>query len=373
MMKINVIFNFFKNRHVFIIPKLKIINTHLIDQYFIYGIMYISKKPFYYLTKTKMEQKVVKLEIGKLIAIIIGVAVIAILATMVLQGGYFKGQLIETDRDALSVFQSNIEKGIDANMVVNDYLATTGKTLNTADQDLLIKRVESDISANIEPSMIASDFNSDIYAIESGIKVAEVNHDAEIEIENLLKNFDSGMAKIETDRESFQIETVGKSIPQFSDKLIGLLKGSEFEKSIDIVKTDIDAKLKEFNAAIDKGIEFDAAFDKYFGSMTLSDFGIEKPNDELQKGFDIIKRDFGIVVGKAIESRDFSVDVDKVIIEFEKGLDSVMSDAPSVDTKVLNDFSVGLDKLKVGLDSGVSIPAYQRDVDVFARDFGFQF
>lgn len=41
-----------------------------------------------------MEQKVVKLEIGKLLAIIIAVAVIAVVATTLIKSSYFEGMLI---------------------------------------------------------------------------------------------------------------------------------------------------------------------------------------------------------------------------------------------------------------------------------------
>lgn len=367
-----------------------------------------------------MEQKVVKLEIGKLIAIIIGVAVIAILATMVLQGGYFKGDLTEaekisldelgtkdistsdlsmvvsdkdtyattdanlvvSEKDALTIFQSELEKGGDVGIMVNDYIMKTGATLNTEDQALLVKRVESDLIANTDPSIIASDFDKDFVAIMGGTELPPVGHETELEVEKLLKGFESGMLKIESDIHILQLESFGKSIPQFKEKLTGLLKGTEYEKNIDSVMSELDLIIKGFNDEIGKGVAFSVAFDKYFGSMTLSDLGIEKTSDDMLKNFNIIKSDVGIFIGKTLESRDFSSDVDNLVLEFNKGLDSVMSTAPSIDAKVLSDFSGGLDKLNSEFKSAVSIPAYQsevaipayqQEVGIFVKDFGFSF
>lgn len=48
------------------------------------------------INKTNMKTKVVKLEIGKLLAIIIAIVAIAALATFLLQSSYFKGDIIIT-------------------------------------------------------------------------------------------------------------------------------------------------------------------------------------------------------------------------------------------------------------------------------------
>jgi hypothetical protein len=73
-----------------------------------------------------MEKKIVQLEIGKVLAVIIAVVVIAILAAMVFQGSYFKGdaggvkpvkidkkefiETVKTDEDAITLNQDALLK-----------------------------------------------------------------------------------------------------------------------------------------------------------------------------------------------------------------------------------------------------------------------
>ena len=70
--------------------------------------MYLDKYiNFYSLTKTKMKQKVVKLEIGKVVAIVIAVVVVTFAAGFYIQSSYFQGMVgvEKTDSQAFTLIK----------------------------------------------------------------------------------------------------------------------------------------------------------------------------------------------------------------------------------------------------------------------------
>ncbi len=127
-----------------------------------------------------MEKKIVQLEIGKGLTVIIAIVVVAIIAAMVLQGGYFKGALVTdkqevivTNDAALKTMEKELARGVVANDVVDHYIKNTGKYFSVDQVNILADEIEAGRLAKDKTKDIVADFALDVLAIEAKYILAD--------------------------------------------------------------------------------------------------------------------------------------------------------------------------------------------------------
>lgn len=318
-----------------------------------------------------MEQKVVKLNLGKLIAIIVVVALIAIAATMLVQGTYFKGQLIETDRlaDETLVTKEATEmmrvlEPVDTKeALVAEPLAE--KILVDTQETTVVQPIDSKEAISIQPL-------AEKELVDYSMKTL-VDPSVELEVEKLIKEYETDLSLLELEIDQFQIDTVTKHSVNLENSIAAIAKKYDPNVFVDIVK--------KFNTAIANGQEFDAAFSEYFTKgMTLTNLGIDKFNDKLNTEFETIKKDFAATVEKDLAAKDFSIEFDAILKDFSAGLEILKKEASTTDLEVLRNFESGVLKIESSLVTAdklsvsefeTLLPAYQKEVDIFLVDFGF--
>lgn len=105
-----------------------------------------------------MEQKVVKLEVGKVLAVLLAIVVVAILAAMILQAGMFKGEIATIDTSRLS----------DAEVIETSKTLDTVKTVDyvTSDVSLIDDNKDSTVAVIGDTGIIAtSELDQENYVV----------------------------------------------------------------------------------------------------------------------------------------------------------------------------------------------------------------
>jgi len=257
-----------------------------------------------------MQKKAVKMEAWKLAAIIIGIAAIAVAATVFVQGSYFKGQIIKTD-----------------------------------------KTIESDIDMDMDMDLAFGNFGSDIDRLKSDIdvmqlKITDKHADNFVEkLKRLLSDSD-----FERDMDVY--------VGNFMDKIDALKRDVDsdvpfdvsFEKHIDM---DMDAFM------MDLGFEkTDEDFQKLFSDMfnrlkSDIDMDIDEGTSRFAEDFDIAFGDFDSDIdrimadatGEDIDAlKAFSSDMDKLRMDFDEDVDMDVVDL------AIENFIDSFNKLAIDMD-----------------------
>lgn len=256
-----------------------------------------------------MQQKSVKMEAWKLAALIIGIAAIAVAATMFVQGSYFKGQIIETDK--------------------------------TIESDTTMEKTDMDMDADMD--LAFTNFGSDIDRLKSDIDV--------IQLEITDKHADSFIDKLKRLLADSDFE-------RDMDVYVG-----RFMDKIDALKRDVDADVP-FVLSFEKHIDMDV-------DAFMMDLGFEKTNEDFQKSFadmfNRLKSDMDMDIDEG--TLKFTEDFEMAFSDFESDMDRIMADAPKGDIDALKAFSSDMDRLRMDFDSDVDMDGVDLAIDNFIDSF----
>jgi hypothetical protein len=260
-----------------------------------------------------MQQKSVKMETWKLAALIIGIAAIAVAATMFVQGSYFKGQIIETDR--------------------------------MIDSDMDIEKIETDVK---------TDTNADM--------------------DLAFTNFGSDIDRLKSDIDVIQLEITDKHADSFIDKLKRLLADSDFERDMDVYVGRFMDKIDALKRDVDADVPFVLSFEKHIDmdvDAFMMDLGFEKTNEDFQKSFadmfNRLKSDMDMDIDEG--TLKFTEDFEMAFSDFESDMDRIMADAPKEDIDALKAFSSDMDRLRMDFDSDVDMDGVDLAIDNFIDSF----
>lgn len=330
-----------------------------------------------------METKVVKLEIGKVLAIVIAIVVVASVAGVLLQSNYFQGNIGEvSDTNPLPAkegdyftrieqFKTNIEKGLDFeselgmlkkdldSLVMEKVLDSdvAGKTIEAfssmkgLDKELIIKTIDAFVPAYQKTSDVSG---------FAGVMLKEgkelVSRDRIITVVDTLKvASDTNLAVAVTDFKDDLVEAgVGKIETVKLDEAL-LKTVSTFRDS------DLDAAFQVFQKDIYSDIEFNVAFDKFESNLDglKREVAIEVTRDlpgrlaKLEKGSDT---DFGHWVGTvdALTVKGFQLNKDVFGKYFESGK------RIEILAKSLDAFSANIEK---GLDVDAAFAMFMKEAN----------
>ncbi|MFC1810721.1 hypothetical protein ACFLZH_04430 [Patescibacteria group bacterium] len=214
-----------------------------------------------------MEQKVVKFEIGKVFAVVLTVIVVAVLATMALQGGYFKGELslkevpkeeTVTREEAVVIMGDYVAKGGDAVTAVANYVATTGDMISVAEQEILAVNLE--LTKTMDPKQAVAIIDDNLEAIAKGDYVFTIK--TEDAMRKAFGDLDFQMKQIDED----WVMTKGKDF----DTVM-----TDFEKWLTVALADYKwdvvafAKLRAAvkTDVVKLGVPFSEAFKKHLSTF----------------------------------------------------------------------------------------------------------
>lgn len=332
-----------------------------------------------------MEQKVVKIEIGKVLAVIITVAVIALVAGVALQSNYFKGdigaeEVMDTNPlpakegdyfGVIEMFKTNIEKGLDFSSS--------------------LEGLKKDLDILVEGKFIDTDTAQktfDAFSKLKGLEVVEVTKAIEVAIPAYQKTSDfSGFA--------IEIEKVGSDILQrdavstnidalvvakdtaivtatvsLKDSLIdaGVVQAEAIKLDESLIKTvntydavQYNTALDAFKKDIDGGVSYAVAFDKFDSSLdAIKQDVILVVNKDFQNSLATGAKDLDLQFAKWTETVN---SLSLAGIQFNKDAFAKFSEKGEFDAfaKVLDSFNVNIEK---GVALEEALKMFVKDSDV---------
>lgn len=300
-----------------------------------------------------METKVVKLEIGKVLAWVIAVVVVASVAGVILQNNYLKGDVVVDVKETETV-----------SMHYFDRIETFKIDIEKLGYDKAIDGLKYDLDLMVSKKIIGAEIAKETIDAFSSIDDAKVIIDA-IEV---------SISAYKLDIDGF-IDAIEVSIPVYQDKVV-LIDKIDMLATANVINSAVVLDVKE--SFIDLGIEkietikFDVALIETINTYDSVSFDValESLNKEIDSGIelsvafdtfdrtlDTIKQDIAIEVTKGLPESIASID---------RGIDSQL-DAwiDIIDTLAIDSVTIDQDILAKYLEAGKGFDILAKAFDTF--------
>jgi hypothetical protein len=330
-----------------------------------------------------METKVVKLEIGKLLAFVIAVVVVASVAGVVIQNNYFKGSVPGVDSGAYS---AEVSSGDLAELAAKNYfdrIETFKINIDKVGYDKALSGLKYDLDVMVSEKIIGAEIAKETFeafastddskvavtAIDNSILVAKSDIDdfikeVDVSFQTAVKSLESDVLIDKIDILSNAITVDAVAVADVKESLIDAgiseIETVNFDASlIETVNTyeaaSLDVAFESFTKAIEAGIDIEIAFDELDGALNTikQDVAVEATSIELIKSIEAIDKDIDVQLNGWINTID-TLTIDSVTIDngvLAKAIDS--GKGFDVLAKSFDGFSVNIEK-GMGIDLAVA-------------------